>query len=174
MHPVTVQFLKNPDTPHWGFEAWSLGEDEYGRWMAVPAGSRRWKGDQMVDPTRENAVFCAPHSGWWHLHYNGPVTNYSHFVDIVTPPVWVSDSRYEMIDLDLDVVVHRDGRVEVEDEDEFAAHRVELAYTEEMIQRALDETARIVAALEAKQEPFFAVAEAWLKQVPKARREQGR
>ncbi|MFQ5522406.1 MAG: DUF402 domain-containing protein [Acidimicrobiia bacterium] len=162
MRPVTVQFLKNPDTLHWGFEAWHLGEDQYGSWMAVPAGSRRWKGETVVHPTREHAVFCVPRSGWWHLHYNGPVTNYSHFVDIVTPPMWVSENRYEMIDLDLDVVVHQDGRVEVEDEDEFAVHQVELAYTEEMIRGALDETARIVAALEARQEPFFAVAEAWL------------
>ena len=165
MRPVTVQFFKNPDTLHWGFEAWHLGEDQYGRWMAVPAGSRRWKGDQVVDPTRENAVFCAPYSGWWHLHYNGPVANYSHFVDIVTPPVWVSDSRYEMIDLDLDVVVRRDGRVEVEDEDEFTVHQLELSYTEEMIRAAQEETVRIVAALEARQEPFFAVAATWLAEV---------
>ncbi|HIE21701.1 MAG TPA: hypothetical protein EYP73_03765, partial [Acidimicrobiia bacterium] len=65
MRPVTVQFLKNPDTLHWGFEAWHLGEDEYGTWIAVPTGSRRWKGLEQVRPTRQDAVFCAPHSGWW-------------------------------------------------------------------------------------------------------------
>jgi protein associated with RNAse G/E len=93
------------------------------------------------------------------------VTNFSHFVDIVTPPVWVSEHRYQMIDLDLDVVVHRSGRVEVEDEDEFALHQVELGYTAEMISGALEETARIVAALEGREEPFFAVAEGWLERV---------
>ena len=29
LQPVTVQFLKNPDLLHWGFEAFRLGEDEH-------------------------------------------------------------------------------------------------------------------------------------------------
>ena len=165
--PVTVQFLKNPDVIHWGFEAQWLGEDEWGAWIALPSGSPRWKGDEAVGPSTGDAVFCAPREGWWHLHYNG--TNhptYSHFVDIATPPVWVSDHRYEMIDLDLDVAVYRDGTVEVQDEDEFQIHQVQYRYTAEMISRAEEETSRIVTALEARQEPFFEVAAAWLARLP--------
>ncbi|MEA1902258.1 MAG: DUF402 domain-containing protein [Actinomycetota bacterium] len=165
MTPVTVQFLKNPDHLHWGFEAFRLGEDEYGMWIAVPSGSKRWKGDLDVRPTREPAVFCAPHEGWWHLHYNGLTTQFSHFVDIVTPPVWVSDKRYEMIDLDLDVVVRQDGTVEVEDEDEFEVHQVKYGYTPEMIKRAEDETAAVVDWLHTRREPFFDVAESWLSRL---------
>jgi len=82
VRPVTVQFLKNPDILHWGFEAWFLGEDEYGSWIAVPEGTERWKGKESVRPTGEDAVFCAPNDGWWHLHYNGGATQFSHFVDI--------------------------------------------------------------------------------------------
>ena len=159
---MTVQFLKNPDHLHWGFEARHLGEDAYGRWVAVPEGSKRWKGHEDVRPTREHAVFLAPHEGWWHLHYNGATTQFSHFVDIVTPPTWVNDYRYEMIDLDLDVVVHQDGTVEIEDEDEFEVHKIKYAYTEEMIRRAQEETARVVRWLEARREPFFEVAKGWL------------
>jgi hypothetical protein len=164
---VTVQFLKNPDIIHWGFEAQWLGEDEWGVWIAVPVGSKRWKADHDVGPSTGDAVFCAPRDGWWHLHYNGTThPTYSHFVDIVTPPVWVSDDRYEMIDLDLDVAVHRDGRVEVQDEDEFAIHQVQYGYTEEMIRRAMEETQAIVTALELRREPFFDVAAAWLRRAP--------
>lgn len=162
MRPVTVQFLKNPDVPHWGFEATYLGEDHFGHWMWVPAGTRRWKGKEQVHPSREDAVFCAPHQGWWHLHYNGPTTQFSHFVDIVTPPVWVSESRYEMIDLDLDVVVHQDGTVEVEDEDEFEVHQVRYRYGPELISGAREETTRIVERLNRREEPFFDVAAGWL------------
>lgn len=163
MRSVTVQFLKNPDIPHWGFEARLLGEDEYGFWMAVPAGSQRWKGVDLVHPTREDAVFCAPRDGWWHLHYNGPFqTDLSHFIDIVTPPIWVSENRYEMIDLDLDVVVGQDGSVLVEDEDEFEIHQVKYGYSAEMIETAVIETAHIVSALQAREEPFFEVAQTWL------------
>lgn len=166
MRPVTVQFLKNPDILHWGFAAWWLGEDEWGSWVAVPKGSKRWKGAATVTPTSSNAVFCAPRDQWWHLHFNGTEReNYTHFVDIVTPPVWVGDGRYEMIDLDLDVAVHLDGYIEVQDEDEFEVHQVRYGYTETMISGALEETRRIVAALEQHHEPFFDVAAAWLARV---------
>lgn len=164
--PVTVQFLKNPDKLHWGFDARWLGEDEWGDWIGVPAGTRCWKGEVVHRPTPGNAVFCAPRGEWWHLHYNGANHHlYSHFIDITTPPVWVSDDRYEMIDLDLDVAVHLDGTVEVQDEDEFEIHQVELNYSEEMITRATDETRRLVAAVERREEPFFEIADRWLSRL---------
>lgn len=165
MRPVTVQFLKNPNRPHWGFEARYLGEDEYGWWMAVPAGTRRWKGETPARPSAKDAVFCAPHDDWWHLHYNGATTQYSHFVDIVTPPAWVSESRYEMIDLDLDVVVHRDGTIEIVDEDEFEEHQVIYGYSDDMIREAIEAADRVVSALSQRREPFFDVASAWLARV---------
>lgn len=166
MRPVTVQFLKNPNHLHWGFEGGYMGEDDYGRWISVPAGSRRWKGHDEVRPTPSDAVFCAPHDGWWHLHYNGANSgNYSLFVDINTPPRWVGENRYEMIDLDLDVAMTPRGVVHVEDEDEFEVHQVEYGYTAEMIQNARTAAALIVEALTRGDEPFFDVAEAWLRKV---------
>lgn len=162
MRPVTVQFLKNPDVPHWGFEATWLGEDDWGQWIAAPMGTTRWRGDLAKEPTGEDAVFCLPRAGWWHLHYTGAATEFSHFVDIVTPPRWVSSSRYEMIDLDLDVVRNQSGRVEVQDEDEFEVHQVKYTYTPEMIRRAVEETRLVVKMLETGSEPFFTVAESWL------------
>lgn len=165
MAPVTVQFLKNPDVLHWGFEAILLGEDEYGRWIGLPEGSRRWKGERQVRPAAEDAVLCAPHDGWWHLHYNGSVSQYSHFVDIVTPPRWVAPGRYEMVDLDLDVTRSHDGTVSVEDEDEFELHQVKYGYSEEMIERARTETDWVVEALASGIEPFFEVADSWLKRL---------
>jgi len=168
MRPVTVQFYKNPDIIHWGFEGgYWLGEDEWGAWIGVPTGTRRWKGDQVVRDTRMAAVFCAPRDGWWHLHYSGEneLSDYALFVDIVTPPLWVSPNRYEMIDLDLDVGITLDHEIVVEDEDEFEIHQVEFGYTEEMIRRARSETDRIVAALREGNEPFFEIAAGWLRQV---------
>lgn len=162
--PVTVQFLKYPDHRHWGFDTLWLGEDEWGAWMGVPAGASCWKGDEAHRPTGGNAVFCAPRGQWWHLHYNGDNHHqYSHFVDIVTPPVWISENRYEMVDLDLDVAVHHDGTIEIQDEDEFEIHQVSYGYTEEMIRRATEETARIVELISTGDEPFFGVAAGWLE-----------
>ncbi len=166
MRQVTVQFFKNPDRIHWGFEARYLGRDEWGDWMAVPTGSKRWKGEQAATATRKNAVFCAPRDGWWHLHYGGPAAEtYSAFVDIVTPPVWVSANRYEMIDLDLDVTLGVDGTIVIEDEDEFEVHQIEYGYTPEMVRRASEEANRVFEALQERQEPFFEVAQEWLRRV---------
>lgn len=166
MRPVTVQFLKNPDIIHWGFETTYLGEDEFGHWMAVPQGTVRWKGERSVDPTRRNAVFCAPRDQWWHLHYEGSRShNYAAFIDIATPARWISENRYEMIDLDLDVGLSIDGSVVVEDEDEFEIHQLKYEYTDAMIQRAMAETSKIVKALEDRAEPFFDVADSWLSQL---------
>jgi len=162
MRPVTAQFLKNPDHLHWGFQAYLLGEDEWGVWLALPQGSTRWKGPQAKPPTTEDAVFCAPREAWWHLHYGGAGPEFSHFVDIATPPVWRGDDRYEMIDLDLDVAVHQDGTIEIQDEDEFAEHQVRYHYTDEMIERARAATDYVVSALHTHQEPFFDVASGWL------------
>jgi uncharacterized protein len=163
---VTIQFLKNPDLTHWGFEGFWLGDDEWGDWIAVPRGSKRWKGDVDMSPTVAAAVFCAPRGEWWHLHYNGPDSyNYSHFVDIVTPPIWSTENRYEMIDLDLDVAIHIDGTLEIQDEDEFLVHQVRYGYSEEMIRRAVEETSRIAELLRAGKEPFFDVAAEWLTRV---------
>lgn len=166
MRPLTVQFFKNPDILHWGFEVQYLGEDQWGHWAYAPAGTKRWKGEERVRPSQQPAVFCAPRDGWWHLHYGGSSADtYSLFVDIATPPHWVSDQRYEMIDLDLDVAMRHDGSVVIEDEDEFEAHQVKYQYTAEMIERAVEETHRIDQSLKERQEPFFEVAEAWLRQV---------
>jgi hypothetical protein len=166
MRPVTAQFLKHPDILHWGFEASYLGEDEFGVWCAVPAGSRRWKGEAPHHPTGSDAVFCAPREGWWHLHYSGAGGDtYSHFVDIATTPLWVTSSRYEMVDLDLDVAIRHDGSIVIEDEDEFEVHQVIYGYTPEMVSRALDETRWVVGALESRSEPFFEVAADWLAKV---------
>lgn len=144
-----------------------LGSDEWGDWMAVPAGSRRWKGEERLSPTSGPAVFCAPPDGWWHLHYNGAVGHptYTHFVDIVTPPRWVGESRYEMVDLDLDVAVRHDGSVEIQDEDEFEVHQIQYGYTQVMIETARRVTDEVAASIRNRQEPFFEVAEGWLAQV---------
>jgi hypothetical protein len=163
VRPVTAQFLKYPDVLHWGFEVLHLGEDEFGIWMAAPTGTRRWKGETPVEPTGHDAVFCAPREGWWHFHYSGDLDDtYSHFVDIATPPVWIAAARYEMVDLDLDVAIRRDGTLVVEDEDEFETHQVLYGYSPEMVERALAETDRIVTALRNGTEPFFEVAATWL------------
>ena len=161
---VIIQFLKKPDVIHWGFEAVILGDDDYGVWLAIPKGAGRWKGEEDRGPVQHAAAFLAPREDWWTIHYTGPLTQYVQFVDITTPPQWVADDRVEMIDLDLDVGLTQDGRVVVEDEDEFVVHQLKYGYTEAEIRGAMEATEQVVSLLEAGQEPFFEVARGWWEQ----------
>ena len=166
MSTLTVQFLKYPNVLHWGFEGELLGDDEWGTWVAAPVGTRHWKGEEPDRFSTVKAVLMSPRNGWWHLHYNGDGgRSYRLFVDICTPPQRVAADRIEMVDLDLDVGLTQDSEVVVEDEDEFEVHQVEFGYTMEMIEEAMATTQSIVKMLETSQEPFFEVAEAWLRKI---------
>ncbi len=161
MDPVTVQFFKYPRSLHWGMETLWLGEDRWGVWLAAPKGARRWLGEAERSVTSEKRVLCVPHAGWWVLSHNGPGPSLSHFIDIATSARW-GTGRVEMIDLDLDVVVHQDGTVAIDDEDEFLSHQVQLGYPQELIEKARRMADQVFAAVSRRDEPFFDVAGEWL------------
>ena len=60
----------------------------------------------------------------------GELRNY--YINISAPPL-VSDSSIDYIDLDIDVIVWPDGKVEVLDQDEFEENSVRYAYPEEVV-----------------------------------------
>ena len=68
-----------------------------------------------------------------------------------------------MVDLDLDVVLTREGHLFVDDEDEFAVHQVELGYPPEVVALAERWRDRIFAAVASGHEPFATVGHEWLR-----------
>ena len=68
-----------------------------------------------------------------------------------------------MVDLDLDVVLTRDGNLFVDDEDEFAEHQVALGYPPEVVALAEHWRDRVLAAVAAGDEPFASVGHEWLR-----------
>jgi uncharacterized protein len=67
------------------------------------------------------------------------------------------------IDLDLDVVRGLDGRVWVDDEDEFAEHRDELGYPDDIVARAEASAERVTTAVASRRAPFDGTTHhAWL------------
>jgi hypothetical protein len=75
------------------------------------------------------------------------------YVDVTSRPVR-GDGVIEAVDLDLDVIRRRDGRVEVLDEDEFAEHQVLLGYPPDVIAQARATTDDLVARIRAAREPL--------------------
>lgn len=167
--PVRVEMAKWGDRPHWAFDAVWLGSDEHGDWFGIPSGTPMDRpGAHVV--TRTDQVGLSPsvalpedERGWaatFHAE-GGPMRTY---VDITTPPVW-DDTTLRMIDLDLDVVCGPSGRIWVDDEDEFAEHRVELGYPDEVVEAALRSCDVVHARMTAGHPPYDGSHARWLQRL---------
>ena len=166
--PVRVALTKWGDRPHWEFDATYLGSDAYGDWLGIPAGTPMTRpGVDYVAPTAQ--VGLAPGPGpdveraWLATFHDegGPVRVY---VDMTTPPVW-DGATLRAVDLDLDVIEEPDGRVWVDDEDEFALHRVEFGYPEDVVALASASRDRVRDLLAARGAPFDGSARRWFSEL---------
>lgn len=165
---VRVVMTKWGDRPHWEFDATYLGSDEHGDWLGIARSTVMTRpGMTYVAPTAQVGLVPAPgpdvERGWLATFHDvgGPVQVY---VDITTPPVW-DGAVLRAVDLDLDVVRGNTGRVWVDDEDEFAAHRVRFGYPEEVVEAALASCERVHAAVATGAPPFDGAAAVWLDRV---------
>lgn len=160
--PVWLERRKWPDSHHYSVAAAFLGDDEHGTWLASPVGTRVIRPDGSEVAGWFDVVSLVPRDEWFLLHFWYDHPEVQIYVDICTPPVW-SGRGVKTVDLDLDVVVWNDGRIEVVDEDEFAEHRVALAYPDELVAGARRSTDDVVARLTGDQPPFATAAAApWL------------
>ena len=165
---VRVVMTKWGDRPHWEFDAVHLGSDRHGDWLGIPAGTTMSRpGATYVAPTDQVGLVPAPGPdetrGWLATFHavGGPVRVY---VDVTTPPLW-DGSVLRAVDLDLDVLRGNSGRVWVDDEDEFAEHRVRFGYPERVVEQALVSCRRVEAAVRAGEAPFDGSHREWLAQV---------
>jgi len=90
-----------------------------------------------------------------------PEVQLSIYVDITTPPIWDGDT-VTMLDLDLDVAQHIDGRILVLDEDEFAEHQVSHGYPADLIALARSSCDEVLLALQSGAELYRSIGWDWL------------
>jgi hypothetical protein len=158
---------KWPDRPHWEFGGHYLGSDEHGDWLGFPTGSRFHRpGVEVTMPNDQVGLVPAqelPERGWL-ATFHGPGSDFRLYVDIATPPAWDGDVL-RSVDLDLDVIQGLRGRVWVDDEDEFADHRVRWAYPDAMVAAALESCAHIESAVRRGVPPFDGSHRHWLARV---------
>jgi hypothetical protein len=149
---VRVVFSKWGRRPHWEYDAIRLGEDVHGVWLGVPAGTRL---------SRPGADFCSgsgfvvlvPPEAACAASFYEPGSRVETYVDIATPAVW-DGSTLRLVDLDLDVVKGSTGRVWIEDEDEFADHRVRFEYPDHVVNMAVSSCAEVRLAVESGAPPY--------------------
>lgn len=160
-----MQYFKYPQTPHWRHDMQWLGEDEHGVWLGAAAGSLVQKGDEAPRAMRHPFVQLVHPRKWWTALFNSGHRRIDTYVDVITQPIWEAADRVEMVDLDLDVIRLHDGRVYVDDEDEFEEHRVTLGYPPRMVDTARAVAARLAIDMETRRPPFDGAAEEWLEMV---------
>jgi uncharacterized protein len=152
------------ERPHWEYDAVLLGSDGHGDWVGVPVGTAMARpGATYVAPVDQ--VCLVPVAGpdaarGWVATFHAPGGPVQVYVDMTTPPTW-EGHVLRAVDLDLDVVRGRTGRVWVDDEDEFADHRVRFSYPEEVARLAMDSCDRVHAAVSAGAAPYDGSARAW-------------
>jgi len=156
------------DHPHWEFEGRFLGTDEHGDWIGIPGGTPFSRpGADYTAPVDQVGLVPAPgpeeDRGWLATFHGagGPVRVY---VDMTTPPVW-DGPVLRAVDLDLDVVQGPTGRVWVDDEDEFAEHRVRYGYPEEIARLAMRSCDRVRAAVTAGLAPYDGTSAGWFERL---------
>lgn len=162
--PIRVVMTKWGDRPHWEYDATFLGADEHGEWLGCPAGTFYSRpGMEFVAPFA--GVVLVPAGGAPHLAaFNDQHAQAAIYVDLTTPPIWHGDVL-RAVDLDLDVVKRHDGEAFLDDEDEFAEHRIAFGYPPEVVAMAEQSAAAVLAAVRAGAPPYDGTADVWLARV---------
>jgi predicted RNA-binding protein associated with RNAse of E/G family len=166
---VAVRFSKWGGAPHWEMDGSYLGADQHGHWVgARPPVMLARPGRTVADERHLVGLF--PHDAWFVVTFyerTQPALpeHVELYVDITTVPHWErtpTGLTVRMVDLDLDVFRTWTGDVLVDDEDEFAAHRVSLGYPADIVDAAERSCAEVAAAVVAGAEPFGTTGSAWL------------
>lgn len=162
--PLRVVATKWGNRPHWEFDAVWLGADEHGTWAGVPLGTEITRPGARVVAEQLQVVLFPQDRGFVATFYEvqGKGFPVQVYVDITTVPVF-SSGRVTSVDLDLDVILGSTGRVWVDDEDEFAEHRVAWDYPAAVVSLATATCASVEVALRAREAPFHGAHEHWLE-----------
>ena len=162
---VQMQGMKWPDRPYRSHHATRLGEDEHGLWLWAAQGT------PVTDAVRDTAVelpcnflVLVPPGTWWMATWMFGWQDIDLYIDIVVP-LRRTHNGLMIVDLDLDVVRLTDGRVELWDEDEFAAHRDEFGYPPEIVASALGTAEELMGLVDAGKDPLGSPPGRWLDQI---------
>ena len=158
---VRVVARKWPDRPHWEHDAVRLGEDAHGCWLGAAAGTLMSRPGASFRTSQPQVTLVPVAEPFIATFYGrGGAVPCEVYVDITTAPVW-TETTVTGYDLDLDVVRGWSGRVWVDDEDEFADHRVRYAYPPELSRSALASCDAVRAALVQRRPPYDGSAGRW-------------
>ena len=158
--PVKMTWHKWPSRPHWEVSTLRLESDGDGLWLGSVGGTpiTRPPGREPVVASADSVILCTRDRPWVARWYRSPgetgrAARYCCYVDITTPPV-IAEDQVTVVDLDLDVTVSWDGRMEVLDEDEFIAHAGAYGYPDSIQSQARAACLEVQSLLASNAGPF--------------------
>jgi uncharacterized protein len=155
-----MAYTKWDGSSHWHFEVQELGHDSHGRWFSGAPGILLQRGEEPPIEEVNGFVMLIPRLGDWIALWNR-VSAVATYIDVTDSPRIV-DRTIRAVDLDLDVIAWRDGRVEIVDRDEFEEHQELLGYPPDVMAGAEQTAAWLETELRAGRAPFDGVAQVWL------------
>jgi uncharacterized protein len=143
--PVRMLWQKWNGAPHWEHDCIYLGSDQWGHWVGQEIGWRSERPGASM-PARSRTLSLIPPSADHVPTFNARPLDYAVYVDIAWDVRWDGADVVRGIDMDLDVIRARDERgTWIDDEDEWADHRVRYGYPEHIV-RELEERTSVIAA----------------------------
>ncbi|WP_433829007.1 DUF402 domain-containing protein [Actinoplanes sp. CA-015351] len=165
---VELVLRKYDGRPHRRVTGRLLGDDEHGTWIGTPRGTivRYSYGWRRFERTREDSVRLLPRDAWWMAMFSAAPGRSEIYCDVITPPERTGPAQFTVIDLDLDVIrLRRDGRVVIDDEDEFEQNRVRFGYPADVVAGATAAAETLRSALSTDTEPFAGQYRNWLSRL---------
>ena len=160
--PVRMLWQKWNGTPHWEHDCIYLGSDQWGHWVGQEIGWRSERPGAPM-PARSRTLSLIPPSADHVPTFNARPLDYAVYVDIAWDVRWDGADVVRGIDMDLDVIRARDERgTWIDDEDEWADHRVRYGYPEDIVRELEERTSVIAADVRAGRAPYDeATVEFW-------------
>jgi len=135
---IRSESTKYDGSIHYGFDTRLIDHIDGCLRLWIPAGTphRSYRGHGQFEADCVMLTFLDDEErGFNVVHYTAPIRGALAASDILTA-AHLDGSTLRWIDLDLDVEVFDDGRVELVDEDEFEEHQVRYRYPPEIIEGA--------------------------------------
>jgi hypothetical protein len=159
--PVRIEFTKWDGREHWAYDGIYLGQDEHGEWIGHQAGTLMARPGLSFTDTSPWLTLVPSGDRPWLATYNTPEHRLQIYIDLTTPPVW-EGTTLQTVDMDLDVIVRRNGdQPFIDDQDEFTEHQLTFGYPADVIALTERTAQELLVAVVNGEPPFDDTADHW-------------
>lgn len=151
---------------HWVVPGKYLGADEFGHWIFQCTNEFISRPGAALY-TESDAVMLIPHDGDWvgTFYDDAHPAGCELYIDLAADFSWQRIRpdvvEFHMTDMDLDVIRNKYEGLFVDDEDEFAEHRISMNYPPELCDRMENACAALMENVAARRAPFDGRDAAW-------------